>query len=289
MQYDDNIAFHPARGETSDIFFVRGENTCSISMGDSASPTLLFDCPITVGVAAPIDCGADQSDRKACLKLTSDSHTCTIAMGSTSEELITDCIFGSGATVEAISSVDPTEAIFTTPEGATSSDIAPATPCPACCSGFEASWATTQISSFETVTAADSAVLMSFADDQVCGGEATTHQHMTATATITLENDSQFDLLWSGVGEAQYETLTITVNGVVKETFQALADGSCQMGSCTMCNTLEQTTSLNMLAGTNTIEVVADSIDGQYHQGAYFAVRFRKAACTEDCSVCGSR
>jgi hypothetical protein len=103
MQYDDNIAFHPARGETSDIFFVRGENTCSISMGDSASPTvrsmnlkmgtltttfcsqLLFDCPITVGVAAPIDCGADQSDRKACLKLTSDSHTCTIAMGSTSE------------------------------------------------------------------------------------------------------------------------------------------------------------------------------------------------------------
>ena len=46
---------------------------------------LLFDCPITVGVAAPIDCGADQSDRKACLKLTSDSHTCTIAMGSTSE------------------------------------------------------------------------------------------------------------------------------------------------------------------------------------------------------------
>jgi hypothetical protein len=79
-------------------------------------------------------------------------------------------------------------------------------------------------------------VLMPFADDQVCGGEATTHQHMTATATITLENDSQFDLLWSGVGEAQYETLTITVNGVVKETFQALADGSCQMGSCRMQN-----------------------------------------------------
>jgi hypothetical protein len=265
------------------------------------------------------------------------------------KELITDCIFGSGATVEAISSVVPTHTTPTpntkcvgsdrifdqssglnldtckaqceatanckayafkasdgycmncaqdgtptqTQEGfsmysMTSSDIAPA-PCPACCSGFEASWATTQMSNFETVTAADSAVLMSFADDQVCGGEATSHQHMTATATITLENDSQFDLLWSGVGEAQYETLTITVNGVVKETFQALADGSCQMGSCTMCNTLEQTTSLNMLAGTNTIEVVADSIDGQYHQGAYFAVRFRKAACTEDCSVCGSR
>jgi hypothetical protein len=148
------------------------------------------------------------------------------------------------------------------------------------------SWTTSKTAQAEAVVASDSSVLMKFADDSQCGGTATLGQQMTATATITLDQDSNIDLLWSAVSEANYEKMTITVNGQKAVTFQAAGDGVCGVGTCTMCSVAEQTVPITLLAGTNVLLVEADSIDGAYHQGAFFAVRFRKEACSEDCSVC---
>jgi hypothetical protein len=160
--------------------------------------------------------------------------------------------------------------------------------CPACCSGFEAAWTTSKTSGHEKVTTSGSSVLMEFADDTVCGGMVNSAQAMTATATIGLAQDSTFDLLWSGVGEAMYERMTISVNGLEMKHFAAMPDGTCNVGGCTMCNTLEQTVPLQMTAGTNTITVTASSQDGLFHKDAFFSVRFRQGSCDEDCSVCDS-
>jgi hypothetical protein len=160
--------------------------------------------------------------------------------------------------------------------------------CPACCSGFEAAWTTSKTSGHETVKTSGSSVLMKFADDTECGGTVNSAQAMTATATIVLAQDSTFDLLWSGVGEAKYERMTISVNGRKMTHFAAMPDGTCDVNSCTMCNTLEQTVTMHMKAGTNTISVTATSQDGLFHKDAFFSVRFRQGSCDEDCSVCDS-
>merc|ERR1712238_413932 len=117
--------------------------------------------------------------------------------------------------------------------------------CPSCCSGLEqedhsVEWITSQDDPLSNVTAIGSEVLMEFANDELCGGEASLTQNMTATATVILPEATTFDLLWSAVAEDQYETLTITVNGVVKTQFTAKSDGICTVSTCVMCVIKEQ-------------------------------------------------
>merc|ERR1712194_911625 len=109
---------------------------------------------------------------------------------------------------------------------------------------------------------------------------------MTATATVTLQEDTYFDLLWNAVAEDQYETLTITVNGQVKTQFTAQADGSCAVSTCVMCVIKDQTQQILLNAGPNIIKVDTTTEDGWYHKDAFFRVRFRQASCDADCSVC---
>merc|ERR1712238_572138 len=163
--------------------------------------------------------------------------------------------------------------------------------CPSCCSGLEqedhsVEWITSQDDPLSNVTAIGSEVLMEFANDELCGGEASLTQNMTATATVILQEATTFDLLWSAVAEDQYETLTITVNGVVKTQFTAKSDGVCAVSTCVMCVIKEQSQQIQLNAGTNIITVDTTTEDGWYHQDAFFRVRFRQASCDADCSVC---
>jgi len=163
--------------------------------------------------------------------------------------------------------------------------------CPSCCSGLEqedhsVEWITSQDDPLSNVTAFGSEVLMEFADDELCGGVASKTQNMTAVATVTLQEDTYFDLLWNAVAEDQYETLTITVNGVVRTQFTAQADGSCAVSTCVMCVIKDQTQQILLNAGDNIIKVDTTTNDGWYHKDAFFRVRFRQASCDADCSVC---
>merc|ERR1719148_219434 len=153
--------------------------------------------------------------------------------------------------------------------------------CPSCCSGLEhedhsVEWITSQDDPLSNVTAIGSEVLMEFADDVYCGGSASLTQNMTATATVILQEATTFDLLWSAVAEDQYETLTITVNGVVKTQFTAKSDGVCAVSTCVMCVIKEQSQQIQLNAGTNIITVDTTTEDGWYHQDAFFRVRFRQ-------------
>jgi hypothetical protein len=129
---------------------------------------------------------------------------------------------------------------------------------------------------------------MEFADSGNCGGDAAATQAMVAETTIVLGEAAEFDLLWSGVSEANYEKMTITVNGVIVATLMAESDGVCQVGSCVMCETLEQTTTVSMLSGSNTITIIATTQDGSFHQGAYYSVQFVAPNCDGDCTACSA-
>merc|ERR1712238_489566 len=136
--------------------------------------------------------------------------------------------------------------------------------CPSCCSGLGQ-----EDHSVEWITSQDDPM-----------------GNMTATATVILQEATTFDLLWSAVAEDQYETLTITVNGVVKTQFTAKSDGVCAVSTCVMCVIKEQSQQIQLKAGTNIITVDTTTEDGWYHQDAFFRVRFRQASCDADCSVC---
>merc|ERR1712238_127444 len=136
--------------------------------------------------------------------------------------------------------------------------------CPSCCSGLGQ-----EDHSVEWITSQDDPM-----------------GNMTATATVILQEATTFDLLWSAVAEDQYETLTITVNGVVKTQFTAKSDGICAVSTCVMCVIKEQSQQIQLNAGTNIITVDTTTEDGWYHQDAFFRVRFRQASCDADCSVC---
>jgi hypothetical protein len=175
--------------------------------------------------------------------------------------------------------------------------------CPAACNPFgEAggsdaiAW-TTNIEESATVTAIDNSVRIDFFNSNdgcaVPGQPVATGTGVgQATASVNLAAAVNMDVLFSGDGEENYETLTVTINGVV--AFQKVITGSdplcnfqqiCSSGwKLFVCN--NQVVTVAMPAGSNTIVVHGTTKDAIAHQNAFFAVSFVPQATSEDCTKC---
>ena len=113
-----------------------------------------------------------------------------------------------------------------------------------------------------------------------------------ATASVNLAAAVSMDVLFSGDGEQNYETLTVSINGVVAVkkqilgsdplcTFQQICSASWQLFVCN-----NQVVTVAMPAGSNTIVVHGTTVDAIAHRNAFFAVSFVPQATSEDCTKC---
>jgi hypothetical protein len=112
---------------------------------------------------------------------------------------------------------------------------------------------------------------------------------MEANATVNVPSDTPFDIIYDAVSEAQFEHLTIEVDSVVMVDLTAEnVAGGCQVSTCNMCENLDKRANLTLQEGNHLLELIADTRDGLYHQGAYFFVRFATPNCSSTCRKCGS-
>lgn len=148
------------------------------------------------------------------------------------------------------------------------------------------SFATTTFHTNGVWSSSDTFIRFDFADDSHCGGIAWIRQQGTATLTMNDATPIDLTLSMSGVAEAQYETFRLYVDNVLMVTVQA-TDGhggsACQAMTCIMCDVSMPSTTFSLAPGAHVIRVEVDSMDGYYHQGAFFQISFAKES-----PVCGS-
>lgn len=138
-----------------------------------------------------------------------------------------------------------------------------------------------------TWSGTDSSIRYDFADDVVCGGEATLTQ--TGVATLNLDEDKEIKLLlsMSGVAEAEYEKFELYVDDELVVTVQAEnghGGSECQVSTCIMCDVSMPQQTFVLSPGPHKIEVKVTSIDHLYHQGAFFEISF--GLDSGDCEGC---
>lgn len=160
-----------------------------------------------------------------------------------------------------------------------------------CCTPFgdtASSWATTTQSVHGKWSNGPASVRFDFEDDTQCGGPATGRQQ--GEASMTAEGPIDVTMSLEGVAEAAFEKFELVVNGAFVISVQASSGqggSACQVGTCLMCDVSMAQQTFALPAGLNTIQVTADSSDGAFHQGAYFAIAFSTEHTRgEQCGSC---
>jgi hypothetical protein len=171
--------------------------------------------------------------------------------------------------------------------------------CPAACNPFGGGTAwTTNIEQDALVTAIDNSVRIDFFNSndncKVPGQPVSTAKGVgQATVTVNLAAAVNFDVLFSGEGEHNYEVLTVTINGVVAFSKKITSSdplcnlqATCQGYGMYACS--NQVVTVAMPAGSNTIVVHGTTFDPTAHRNAFFAVSFVPQDTTEDCTKCNA-
>ena len=114
-------------------------------------------------------------------------------------------------------------------------------------------------------------------DSSDCGGQCSTPQAGTATATITVgANNVEMGLDFSGVGEAelsQYEMITFELDGTLLAKANAPGGGlKCQMGPVVKTY-ITPSPYLLQANSVHTLLIDFDTVDGAYHVGAFYNVQ----------------
>jgi hypothetical protein len=138
-----------------------------------------------------------------------------------------------------------------------------------------------------TWTGTDSFIRFDFANSQDCGGDAAQTQDGVATLNLNEAKEIKLLLSMTGVAEAQYETYELFVDDVLVVTVQAengQGGSDCQVSTCIMCDVSMPQEAYILSPGTHKIEVKVSSLDGAYHQGAYFEIAF--GVDSTDCGGC---
>ena len=78
-----------------------------------------------------------------------------------------------------------------------------------------------------------------------------------------------------GKAEAGYETMLLYLDGKQEEKIQAKKGTSgCKTSSCKMCSVSMDEKELELQKGKRNITVKIDTKDGNYHNDAYFKIKF---------------
>ena len=118
-------------------------------------------------------------------------------------------------------------------------------------------------------------IRFNIANDKKCQGTAT--QRQTGSAELVFDNDHNKILILSmeGKAEAGYETFQLFLDGdKAIEDIKASGSSECQSSSCNMCSVTMPKQYLTLEKGKRNITVKIDTIDGNYHSGAYFKINF---------------
>ena len=124
-------------------------------------------------------------------------------------------------------------------------------------------------------TSSPGAVRFTFEDDPYCGGTNGNTQSGDATWTMTLAEATEITLSVAGKGEAYFEEMVLTSDGVEIARVQADSSSACGAGGiCDMCTVNMAPTTLSLAAGEHTLEIHATTHDGIIQMGSYFEISF---------------
>jgi len=113
-------------------------------------------------------------------------------------------------------------------------------------------------------------------NDFKCGGVGSIRQTGTATIDFYVGQAETIVISMQGVAESQYEKFDLYVDEALKATVQATnnLNNGCQVSTCNMCDVSMPSQEFDVSTGTHSIRIEMDTIDGIYHNNAYFRMDF---------------